>query len=872
MIKHIIISLSILALTFYSNAQEKPLPKLAKGFKATIYASPKQGVNYPECLSAAPTGELYIGVDKDGSLGKTHLNKKGMGYVLKCIDNDNDGKVDKVIRFATMDHPRGIFFDDNKLWCLYPPKMSLFIDEDRDGKSDKEVLLIDGISTEFVNKRGADHTTNGIRKGIDGWLYIAVGDFGFLNAKTPADGKSLTLKGGGVARIRPDGTELEIYCRGTRNIMDVNIDPYLNIYTRDNTNDGGHWNVRVTHITQSANYGYPSLFEHFTDEIMPTMKDFGGGSGCGGMFLHEPGYPKPYNNALLTCDWGTQKVYLNKVIPTGATFKIGEQSVFCDIKRPTDIDVDGLGNLYVSSWDGAKFKFGGDQHGYVVQIRPEGHKATPFPNLKKASDADLLKYITSRSAVWRQHVQLELIRRGPNSVRHAGLIKICENKSIADYAKIAALFALKQMEGEKSHPALLKLVKHDDIREWVLRALTDRKSQLSNVPIGPFVAALTDKNPRVQAQALISLGRLGNKDAASSIIPLTQMADSDRVIAKDSGKGRGASTAAHAQGLTGKWIPHLAVQALKDMQAYEACLATLDSPESPHKVGALWAMRYMHNKEAVTGLISRIKKTDDKTLKHEMLTTLIRLTNTEKAYDGSWWGTRPDRHGPYYHNAAWDQTASISAAVKSFSDSASPETKAHISTQLTRCRVKIDGIALAAVSKGPKEKNVDVTKVIKKGKKGQIGKMKYEDILAQTMKAKGNVKKGKQLFMSQACFACHTTAGGQALKGPHLQTVATKYKKNELIEAIVKPNASLSQGFATFVITTKKGKTYQGFISAEGAEDLEIRTIAGQKYTILKPDIKTRKELHKSSMPEGLVNNLKPNDLASLIAYLQSLK
>ena len=165
MIKRTVISLTILlSLGFSLNAQDKPLPKLAKGFKATIYASPKDGVNYPECLSAAPTGELYIGVDKDGSLGKTHLKKKGMGYVLKCIDSNNDGKVDKVIKFAEMDHPRGIFFDDNKLWCLYPPKMSLFIDEDRDGKSDKEVLLIDGISTEFVNKRGADHTTNGIRE------------------------------------------------------------------------------------------------------------------------------------------------------------------------------------------------------------------------------------------------------------------------------------------------------------------------------------------------------------------------------------------------------------------------------------------------------------------------------------------------------------------------------------------------------------------------------------------------------------------------------------------------------------------------------------------------------------------------------------
>ena len=44
--------------------------------------------------------------------------------------------------------------------------------------------------------------------GIDGWLYIAVGDFGMTNARA-ADGSTYTLHGGGVVRVRPDGSELE---------------------------------------------------------------------------------------------------------------------------------------------------------------------------------------------------------------------------------------------------------------------------------------------------------------------------------------------------------------------------------------------------------------------------------------------------------------------------------------------------------------------------------------------------------------------------------------------------------------------------------------------------------------------------------------
>ena len=88
-----------------------------------------------------------------------------------------------------------------------------------------------------------------MRMAIDGWIYIAVGDYGMHEAKG-TDGTVLTMLGGGIVRVRPDGSELEIYTHGLRNIYDVAIDPLMNIYTRGNTNDGGGWNVRFIHNIQ----------------------------------------------------------------------------------------------------------------------------------------------------------------------------------------------------------------------------------------------------------------------------------------------------------------------------------------------------------------------------------------------------------------------------------------------------------------------------------------------------------------------------------------------------------------------------------------------------------------------------------------------
>ncbi|MCA9268595.1 MAG: discoidin domain-containing protein, partial [Planctomycetales bacterium] len=233
----------------------------AATFDVSLFGAPPT-VNYPVCLAAAPTGEVFVGVDEQGSLGKA----PGGGKVLRCVDTDGDGRADKITTFAKMDHPRGLVYDEGSLWVLHPPLLSVWHDDDRDGVADRSETLLTGISSEEVNRRGADHTTNGIRMGIDGWIYIAVGDFGFTDARG-TDGARLARRGGGVVRVRPDGKELEIYSWGQRNILDVGIDPLLEMFTRDNTNDGGGWDIRLSHVIQSANYGYPSLFKNFNDEI-----------------------------------------------------------------------------------------------------------------------------------------------------------------------------------------------------------------------------------------------------------------------------------------------------------------------------------------------------------------------------------------------------------------------------------------------------------------------------------------------------------------------------------------------------------------------------------------------------------------------------
>ena len=185
---------------------------------------------YPTAVSAAANGDVYVSSDKNGSLGHT----PGMGRILIARDTKGAGVADQVIEYTKVESPRGGHFVGGILYLVHPPFLSKFQDKNGDGKADyntERTLLVDGLGGGIEHPRGADHTTNGARMGIDGWLYIAVGDFGagIIRDNDGAiglgDKKRVTLYGGGVMRVRPDGTELENYTVMTRNICDVAISP-----------------------------------------------------------------------------------------------------------------------------------------------------------------------------------------------------------------------------------------------------------------------------------------------------------------------------------------------------------------------------------------------------------------------------------------------------------------------------------------------------------------------------------------------------------------------------------------------------------------------------------------------------------------------
>ena len=651
--------------------------KVAEGFEVSLFAPP-QSANYPVFIAAAPDGTLYVSSDGNGSLGRNPHR----GRILRLKDHDGDGRADEVKEFVKdVDAPRGLVWDKDRLYLVHPPHLSAYIDKDGDGVADEEKVLVKNIAFGYKD-RPADHTTNGLSLGIDGWLYIAGGDFGFMDAEG-TDGRHLQHRGGGVIRVRPDGTGLEIYSTGTRNILEVAISPTMDIFARDNTNDGGGWNVRFHHFTGQEDHGYPRLYKNFNDECIQPLADYGGGSGCGAVYIDEPGFG-PWNNAPFTCDWGTNALWHHQVKPKGATFaETRPPEPFIKMTRPTDADVDGNSRVYCASWKGATFNWEGPDVGYIVQVRPKGFKPEPLPDFAKAKDEELVKALESASNRRRMEAQREIVKRGAVQKEAVALTQLIRDKDGKTASRVAGIYTLalgakKQADynvslqyPQNSGEWQVVLAAH---RAWPRFGANDRTSATLNITNGKAGSVYTDS--RMVLQEAMILKRLH-----------------DRV-------GTPAQKAAYVAQYLNESIDsvarHSVIRALGMAKAFAHCFAVLDLEDKSDapKIdivtveSCLRALAMMHTPEVVTGLIERLGKATAPELRQGILSALCRLHFHEGEWKGDSWGTRPDTRGPYYQPEAWSETPKIAAALKDALAKASPEEAAFLVKEMNRNRIQ----------------------------------------------------------------------------------------------------------------------------------------------------------------------------------------
>src|SRR5213594_3166057 len=212
------------------------LPECLPGWKLEVVASAPQ-IRHPSVVCCSPDGRVFVAEDPmDISAPSADL---ALGRIL-CFHPDG-----KVTVFGSELHAVfGMQYVDGKLYVLHNPRFSVFRDADGTGKD--RVDLIECMNPNPWALDWNDHVPANFRLAMDGFFYVAVGDKGIYGA-VGRDGRRVDLHGGGILRLRPDGTQLEVFARGVRNILDVAMTEEDEIFTYDNT-DEIEWMSRLTHM------------------------------------------------------------------------------------------------------------------------------------------------------------------------------------------------------------------------------------------------------------------------------------------------------------------------------------------------------------------------------------------------------------------------------------------------------------------------------------------------------------------------------------------------------------------------------------------------------------------------------------------------
>jgi len=137
-----------------------------------------------------------------------------------------------------------------------------------------------------------------------------------------------------------------------------------------------------------------------------------------------------------------------------------------------------------------------------------------------------------------------------------------------------------------------------------------------------------------------------------------------------------------------------------------------------------------------------------------------------------------------------------------------------------------------------------------------------------------DVRRGQVLFNSTttACASCHAIGYRGGKLGPDLTRIGGVRTERDLLESVLFPSASFVQSFEPVMVQTNGGERHAGVLRRNDDKEVVLATGPDQEVRVAQRDVKDLRPSPVSVMPDGLAENLKPQDLADLITFLKACK
>jgi putative heme-binding domain-containing protein len=641
-----------------TNAMPVPLP----GWRMELLAS-APAIQHPSVVCTAPDGRIFVAEDPM-DISSPHADVTEGS--IQCLHPDG-----RITRFVTGLHAVfGMQYLEGRLYVLHNPQFSAFTDAGDHGTDRVELIAQTNPNPWALDWN--DHVPANFRLGLDGFFYVATGDKGLYGA-TGTDGRRLDMRLGGIFRVRPDGTGLEKFSDGVRNILDVAMTSEDDLFTYDNT-DEHDWMGRLTHMVDGGFYGYPFEFSPRQPHTLWMFADYGPGAATGAFAATDDALPAEFRDNLFLSDFGQRNVRRVVLARANGTFREarneqlfinpppdfrpvgihetedGRGLLICDWQHLDNKQVISVGRLWRLSLEAAT----------NAAPRPRWYVPAALGKSNPATAAELTTALAHSARRVRILAQRELQRRNSTqSVSTTSQVNLLANPNSPALARIHALWSFAPAPGKSPDPITHRrvqdlLVDHEAI---VVRQALRWLGELHSAAAVPSVARqLANREDSIRFAAATALGRIGD---AGAVPPLLSALNSFHGAEFDG-----------QPGTTNLWPRYACWTALNRIgrnhpEMWPQIVDGLATAATSAREAVRFALRETYDEKLAAALALAARDSTRPTAFREAALRLLAAVHRQPPpWTGDWWAYHPYRLQPPAHTVDWVGTPTVLATLR----------------------------------------------------------------------------------------------------------------------------------------------------------------------------------------------------------------
>jgi putative heme-binding domain-containing protein len=136
----------------------------------------------------------------------------------------------------------------------------------------------------------------------------------------------------------------------------------------------------------------------------------------------------------------------------------------------------------------------------------------------------------------------------------------------------------------------------------------------------------------------------------------------------------------------------------------------------------------------------------------------------------------------------------------------------------------------------------------------------------------GAIETGRRIFEKVNCAKCHRFEQLGGGLGPDLTTLSSRFRRKDILDAVLYPSKVVSDQYKSVVVTTKTGRVISGMKAPDEGDLMVLLLSDASTLKVPRTDVDEIVDSKQSIMPDGLLNQLTLQEIAGLFEFLESGK